>query len=145
MHGGGGWKRSDLAMVTAVKRPAGEAGEKWLPDLTPGNATAPAPDLTAACSALESGEFEGQLLFGSATPASAMGVDTAVVRLICRRAVQPGNAQLSPSRTCFCSSKVIEAGHLTPCTRCRRAATVIRPRPSPPYKPRNRAWHSSRR
>ena len=33
-------------MVTAVKRPAGEPGEKWLRDLTPGNATAPAPDPT---------------------------------------------------------------------------------------------------
>ena len=50
MHGltGGGWKRSDLATVTAVKRPAGETrGKNWLPDLTPGNATAPAPDPTA--------------------------------------------------------------------------------------------------
>ena len=92
-------------MATAVKRPQAKAGGKWLPDLTPGNATAPAPDPIAACSALESGEFEGPLLVGSATPASAMGVDTAVVRLICRRAVQPGNAQLSPSRTCFCPSK----------------------------------------
>ena len=27
---GGGWKRSNLAMVTAVKRPAGKPGEKWL-------------------------------------------------------------------------------------------------------------------
>ena len=45
---GGGWKRSDLATVTAVKRPAGETrGKNWLPDLTPGNATAPAPDPTA--------------------------------------------------------------------------------------------------
>jgi hypothetical protein len=33
-------------MVTAVKRPAGETREKWLRDLTPDNATAPAPDPT---------------------------------------------------------------------------------------------------
>jgi len=33
-------------MVTAVKRPAGEPGEKWLRDLAPDNATAPAPDPT---------------------------------------------------------------------------------------------------
>jgi hypothetical protein len=29
-------------MVTAVNRPAGKTREKWLPDLTPDNATAPA-------------------------------------------------------------------------------------------------------
>ena len=34
-------------MVTAVKRPAGETRGKWLQDLTPGNATAPAPDPTS--------------------------------------------------------------------------------------------------
>jgi hypothetical protein len=49
MHGltGGGWKRSDLATVTAVKRPAGETRGKLAADLTPGNATAPALDPTA--------------------------------------------------------------------------------------------------
>jgi hypothetical protein len=31
----------------AVKRPAGETREKWLRDLTPDNATAPAPDPTS--------------------------------------------------------------------------------------------------
>jgi hypothetical protein len=35
------------AMVTAVKRPAGETRGKWLRDLTPDNATAPAPDPTS--------------------------------------------------------------------------------------------------
>ena len=35
------------AMVIAVKRPAGKPGEKWLRDLTPDNATAPAPDPTS--------------------------------------------------------------------------------------------------
>jgi hypothetical protein len=34
------------AMVTAVKRPAGETRGKWLRDLAPVNATAPAPDPT---------------------------------------------------------------------------------------------------
>ena len=34
-------------MVTAVKRPAGKPREEWLRDLTPGNATAPAPDPTS--------------------------------------------------------------------------------------------------
>jgi hypothetical protein len=49
MHGS---KRRGLeterpVMVTTVKRPAGgNPGEKWLRDLTPDNATAPAPDPT---------------------------------------------------------------------------------------------------
>ncbi len=43
---GGDWKRSNQAMVTAAKRPAGESRGKVAPDLTPGHATAPVPDPT---------------------------------------------------------------------------------------------------
>jgi hypothetical protein len=34
-------------MVTQRSGPQGKPGEKWLRDLTPGNATAPAPDPTS--------------------------------------------------------------------------------------------------
>ena len=44
--GPGGWKRSNLTMVTAVKRPTGETRGKLAADLTSGNATAPAADPT---------------------------------------------------------------------------------------------------
>ena len=52
MHGSKrrGLETEHPVMVTAVKRPQGKPGEKWLRDLTPDNATAPAPDPTATFS-----------------------------------------------------------------------------------------------
>jgi hypothetical protein len=48
MHGSKrrGLETERLVMVTAVKRPAGETRGKVAADLTPDNATAPAPDPT---------------------------------------------------------------------------------------------------
>jgi hypothetical protein len=45
---GGGWKRSTRSWSPQRSGPQGKPGEKWLRDLTPGNATAPAPDLTSS-------------------------------------------------------------------------------------------------
>ena len=51
MHGSmrRGLETEHPAMVTQRSGPQGKPGEKWLRDLTPDNATAPAPDPTTRC------------------------------------------------------------------------------------------------